>query len=127
MFLKKNKIMTKHLTTKNFGWLITGILIFMLGQSIIGKLDGAMIENFKFMHLENYMIGTGVLELIGLILLVIPRTSIYGAILLSCMMSGAVALHLSLMGGNMVMAPITMGILAWLSHCLRTYRLPFGK
>jgi hypothetical protein len=119
--------MKKHLTLQNVGWLITGILILMLGQSIIGKLDGSMTANFQFMHLENYMIGTAVTEIVGLGLLIYPRTSIYGAILLSCLMSGAVALHLSLMGGNMVMAPITMGLLAWLSHCLRSHRLSRKK
>ena len=117
--------MTKHLTLKNLGWIITGILIFMLGQSIVGKFSGAMLGNFQFMHLENYMLHTAVLETLGLGLLVFPRTSIYGAILLSCMMSGAVALHLSLMGGNMVLMPIMMGVLAWCSHCLRTYRIKF--
>jgi len=115
--------MTKHLTTKNFGWLITGILIFMLGQSIFEKLNGSMTTNFQFMHLENYMIGIAVAEIVGLILLVFPRTSIFGAVLISCLMSGAAALHLSLMGGNMIIAPIAMGVLAWLSHCLRSYRL----
>lgn len=121
----KNKIMKKHLTQKNVGWLITGILILMLGQSIIGKLNGSMTANFEFMHLQNYMIGTAVLEIIGLGLLVYPKTSIYGAILISCLMSGAVALHLSLMGGSMVIVPIIIGLIAWSSHCLRNHRLPF--
>jgi hypothetical protein len=115
--------MTKHLTTKNFGWLITGILIFMLGQSIIGKFDGSMTSNFQFMHLENYMIGIAIAEIVGLGLLVYPRTSIFGAVLISCLMSGAAALHLSLMGGNMIIMPIAMGVLSWLSHCLRSYKL----
>jgi len=36
-------------------------------------------------------------------------------------MSGAVALHMSLMSGANVVVPIMLGVIAWSAHCLRTY------
>jgi hypothetical protein len=115
--------MKKYLTLENLGWFLTAILIFFVGQSIVGKLNGDMTENFKFMHLENFMTLTAFAELVGLGLLIYPKTSLFGAILLSCIMSGAVAMHLSLMGGAMVIMPIMMGVLSWSSHYLRTQKI----
>jgi len=36
-------------------------------------------------------------------------------------MSGAVALHLSLMGGANFIVPVMLGLFAWAGHCLRNY------
>jgi hypothetical protein len=80
-----------------------------------------MVKTFDFLNLIGYMKWIGLGEIVGLGLLIYPRTSIYGAVLLSSFMSGAVALHMSLMGGASVMVPVGLGALAWASHCLRTY------
>jgi hypothetical protein len=80
-----------------------------------------MVGNFTFLKLTPYMALVGILELGAAITLIIPRTSLYGAILAGSIMSGAVALHLSCMGGANVLIPIIIGLLAWSGHCLRTY------
>lgn len=110
-------------TLKNFGWVLTFILTFMLGVSGVSKVIGTeeMVKTFEFLKLTPYMKLIGFSELVGLGLLIYYRTSIYGAVLLSSLMSGAVALHLSLMGGATVILPIWLGVLAWSSHCLRAY------
>ena len=115
--------MEKYLTWKNAGWFLTVVLTIMVGMSALGKITGSeqMVKTFESLNLIPYMMWIGIGELIGLGLLIYPRTSIYGAVLLSSLMSGAVALHLSLMGGATVMLPIWLGVLAWSAHCLRTY------
>jgi hypothetical protein len=50
-----------------------------------------------------------------------PKTSKYGAVLLSSYLSGAAALHLSMMGVAGVMTPIILGLAVWTAHCLRSY------
>jgi hypothetical protein len=50
-----------------------------------------------------------------------PRTSVYGALLLSTIMAGAVTLHLSYFGGANIGIPVVLGAVAWTGHCLRTY------
>jgi hypothetical protein len=118
--------MKKYLTLKNLGWLLTAITVFMVGMSGISKLFATeeMVKNFEFMKLTPYMALLGVVELGAVGLLVVPRTSIYGAVLIGSYMSGAVAVHLSLMGGAGIFIPILLGVLAWSSHCLRTHKLP---
>lgn len=115
--------MKKYLTFKNLGWLITAIVVFMVGMSGLSKLftTDEMVKNFEFMHLTPYMALIGVIEVVGVGLLVYPKTSIYGALLTSCTMSGAIAIHLSLMSGVGTMIPFVLGALGWIAHCLRTY------
>ena len=115
--------MKKILTWEGLGWFLTGVLTFMLGTSGVSKVIGTeeMVKTFEFLKLMPYMKFIGVGELIGLGLLIYPRTSIYGAVLLSSFMSGAVALHMSYMDISTIASPIMFGVLAWTSHCLRTY------
>jgi hypothetical protein len=115
--------MKKYLTLKNLGWLLTILVSVMLGSSALSKLLGSdeMIKNFTFMNLLPYLDLLGMVELAGVILLVIPKTSMYGAVLLSSYLSGAVAIHLSMMGGQGIFLPIILGVVVWTSHCLRTY------
>lgn len=115
--------MKKYLTLKNLGWLLTVLVTFMLGMSSVSKIIGTqeMIANFTFMNLLPYLALLGVVELGGVVLLIIPKTSKYGAVLLSSYLSGAAALHLAMMGGAGVMTPIMLGLAVWTAHCLRSY------
>lgn len=115
--------MKKYLTLKNLGWVLTAIVVFMLGMSGVSKVMGTkeMVGNFTFVNLLPYLGLVGVAELVGVILLAIPRTSIYGAIIITSVMSSAAAIHLSYMNGQGVITPIVLGVLAWSAHCLRKY------
>lgn len=108
---------------KNLGWvfvIMSAVFLIMGGtQKVIGT--NQMVDNFTFMKLQDYRIWVGVLEILGAILLVIPKTSTYGAVLISTIMGGAVALHLSLMNGNGFQAAVIISVVAWVGHCLRKY------
>ena len=115
--------MKNLLTWKNLGWFLTVVATVMFGMSAFSKVTASeeMVKGFEFMKLLPYMKWIGLGEIVGLGLLIYPRTSIYGAVLLSSFMSGAVALHMSYMGLNSIVAPVMFGVLAWSAHCLRTY------
>jgi hypothetical protein len=115
--------MKKYLTLKNLGWLLTAIVTFMLGMGGLSKISGseAMTTNFTAMNMLPYMALVGVMEVAGVIALCIPRTSIYGALTLSSVMSGAVAVHIAMFGGAGIFVPVFLGVAAWAGHCLRTY------
>jgi uncharacterized MnhB-related membrane protein len=93
----------------------------MLGLGGVSCIIGTdeMVKNFTFMNLLPYIEFIGVLKLLSVVLLVIPRTSLYGAALVGSIMSAAVSLHLSIMGGEGVTTPIVIGSMAWLSYFLR--------
>lgn len=79
--------------------------------------DPQAIEGFNqigFGQWFRYL--TGALEALGGILLVIPALSGAGALLLMCVLVGAIATHLFLIGGSPLMAIICFvinGIIAW--------------
>jgi uncharacterized membrane protein YphA (DoxX/SURF4 family) len=117
--------MKNYLTLKNLGWFITIIVSLMLCMSGCSKVMATeeMVKNFTYTNLLPQLSLVGFMEIVGVLLLVYPRTSIYGAVVLSSIMSGAVAIHMSYMGGAGILLPILLGLGAWAGHCLRTYTI----
>jgi hypothetical protein len=79
------------------GWALTGLFVlFMLFDVAIKWLDLAVVDDA--MRQLGYRAGVGfwigVLETILLVLYVVPRTSVLGAILFMGVLGGAVASHL---------------------------------
>lgn len=105
------------------GWVLSVATALFLGKGAIDKLVGTqeMVGNFAFMKLEKYRVVTGLGELLGVVLLLIPATSLFGAILIASFMSAAVVMHLSLMGGAKTYVPIIVGLLALAGHFLRVF------
>ena len=109
------------LTTKNIGLGLNLFVFLVLGLGGINKIVGTaeMVNNFTFMNLLPYIEFIGIIEVVSVILLLIPRTSLYGAVLVGSIMSAAVALHLSLMGGDNITGPLMLGSFAWVGYFLR--------
>jgi uncharacterized membrane protein YphA (DoxX/SURF4 family) len=60
---------------------------------------------------------TGALEVIGAVLLLVPRAAFYGAALLALVMVGAIVIHLAVLGGSPIPALVLLvvvGTVAWL-------------
>ncbi len=108
-------------TANNISLLLMSLTFLLLGMGGISKIIGTeeMVKNFTFMNLLPFIEIVGILELLAVVLLVIPRTALYGAVLVGSIMSAAVALHFSLMGGEGVTTPFYIGAMAWLSYFLR--------
>jgi uncharacterized membrane protein YphA (DoxX/SURF4 family) len=105
------------------GWVLSVATALFLGKGAIDKLVGTqeMVGNFAFMKLEKYRVVTGLGELLGVVLLLIPATSLFGAILIASFMSAAAVMHLSLMGGAKTYIPIMIGVAGLLGHFLRVF------
>jgi uncharacterized membrane protein YphA (DoxX/SURF4 family) len=109
------------ITTKNIGLGLNLFVFLVLGLGGINKIVGTteMVNNFTFMNLLPYIEFIGIIEVVSVILLLIPRTTLYGAVLVGSIMSAAVALHLSLMGGDNITGPLMLGSFAWVGYFLR--------
>jgi uncharacterized membrane protein YphA (DoxX/SURF4 family) len=105
------------------GWTLSVATALFLGKGAIEKIIGTkeMVGNFAYMKLENYRVVTGLGELLGVVLLLIPVTSLFGAILIASFMSAATVMHLSLMGGAKTYIPIMIGVTSLLGHFLRVF------
>mgnify|MGYP006272555925 CR=1 FL=1 len=102
------------------GWVVSVATALFLGKGAIDKIRGTqeMVGNFAYMKLEKYRVAVGVGELFAALLLLCPIFSLAGAILIVSFMSGAIALHLSLMGGAKTHIPALVGLGALLGHIL---------
>ena len=122
MELKEQKMANSGKRRKVGLW----ILRVLLGAAFIGaggaKLAGvqAMVDMFQKVGLGQWFrIVTGLLEVSGGILLLIPRLTFYGAALLLAVMVGAITAHLTVLGGNPAPAIILLvlnAVTAWLTR-----------
>jgi hypothetical protein len=102
-------------------------VLFLLFDAIIHLMKIApVVESFTQLgYPVSLARGLGVVQLVCLVLYVIPRTSILGAILLTGYLGGAVATHLRI-GDPLfshVLFPIYVGVLLWGGLYLRDDRL----
>jgi hypothetical protein len=84
-----------------FTWIIKLIAVFILVQTLYFKFTGAeeSVYIFSTLGAEPYgRIGSGVVELIASILILIPRTTLLGALLGLGTMAGAIMSHLFILG-----------------------------
>jgi uncharacterized membrane protein YphA (DoxX/SURF4 family) len=82
-------------------WVLRGIAAVILLQTLFFKFSGAKesVYIFTAVGMEPWgRIGSGVVELIASILLVVPRTVVYGALISLVVISGAIFFHLTKLG-----------------------------
>jgi len=84
-----------------FTWALRIIAALIMLQTLYFKFSGheQSVKLFTILGMEPWgRIGTGVLELITSILILIPRTTVYGAGLGMGLMAGAIFFHLTKLG-----------------------------
>lgn len=82
-------------------WILQIVIAVILVQTLFFKFTGAAesVWIFSQLGMEPWgRIGTGVLELIAAVLVLIPRTTTLGALLAAGLMVGAMASHLTKLG-----------------------------
>ena len=100
-------------------WVLQALLALAFVGAASGKLAGKpeMVALFEAVGVGQWFrYVTGLLELAGAILIVVPRTKFFGAALLSVVMVGAVLTHVFILR-NAPTAPAVLlllaGVVAW--------------
>ena len=110
------------------GRIFSGLPAMFLLLDSLGKfvrpapvVEGTILLGYP----ENTILGLGIVLLACTVLYLIPRTSVFGAILLTGYLGGAVATHVRV--GNPIFThilfPVYLGILLWGGLYLRDNRL----
>lgn len=80
------------------GWVLTGLFaLFMLGASVAPKLLGMEVAAASLRDLgwpAGYVTLIGSLELVFVLLYLVPRTAVLGALLMTALIGGAMAAHI---------------------------------
>jgi len=111
--------MTKKLI-KSSGWVLTIVLALLFAMSASLKItqDETAVAQAAAMGIGA---GTyrwiGIVEVISLILFVVPRTGVVGALLLIAYMGGAIATHLQ--HQQPVAMAVTVQVLLWIAVAMR--------
>src|SRR5256885_13733523 len=95
-------------------WGVRIVLALAFGAAGLAKLGGAaqMVQVFDAIGFGQWFrFVTGVVEVVGAVLLLVPATGFFGGLLLTATMVGALATHLFLIGGNAVPA-LVLGLLS---------------
>jgi hypothetical protein len=106
------------------GYILSALPVLMLLFSGVMKLvkPAPVVEGFvRLGYPESLALGIGIVELVCVVLYVIPRTSVLGAILLTGYLGGATATHLRI--GEPFFAPIVLGVMVWGGLFFRDARL----
>jgi len=100
-------------------WVLQAFLALAFVGAASGKLLGKpeMVALFEAVGVGQWFrYVTGVLELAGALLIVVPRTKFFGAALLSVVMVGAVLTHLFILHSAPTAAAVLLvlaGVVAW--------------
>lgn len=82
-------------------WILRLVAAGLMLQTLFFKFSAApeSIYIFKTLGMEPYgRIGTGVMELVAAVLILYPKTTVYGAVLAVGLMAGAIFFHLTKLG-----------------------------
>ena len=104
---------------------LSAIPVFMLLMSAVMKLtrNPQAVEGFhRYGYADSAIFWIGLTEVICTLVYVFPRTSVFGAILLTGYLGGAVNTHVRA-GEIAAIGAITFGVMLWLGLYLREPRL----
>ena len=110
------------------GRIITAIPVLFLAFDAVGKLLNIEPVRQSFQRLgykPSISLAIGLLELACLIVYLVPRTAVFGAVLLTGFLGGAIATHVRVGDPLLTHAffPVYVAILLWIGLVLRNERL----
>lgn len=104
------------------GWVLSVLVTVMLLFSASGKFTGGpeLAEGMAKMGLpENIILPLGIIEASIAILFLIPQTALFGVILITGYMGGAILTHLRV--GDAFLIQALVPVVAWIGYGLRNY------
>ena len=107
-------------------WILRILAALIMLQTLYFKFtaDPQSVKLFTILEIEPWgRIGTGIMELIASVLILIPRTTIFGSVIGLGLMSGAIYFHLTKLGivfdGDALL--FTYAVIVFISCALLTF------
>lgn len=104
---------------------LPALFLLMDAGMKLAKPEFVVTATTELGYKESVIVPLGVVLMVSVILYLVPRTAILGAIVLTAYLGGAVATHYRL-GNSLfghILFPVYIGILLWLGLYLRDARL----
>lgn len=107
-------------TIKIVGWGLTIILAFLITMSAFMKLtqnETAVAQAAQFGINANTYLFIGIIEIVSLLLFIIPRTGVFGTLLLAAYFGGAIVTHLQ--HQQPVIIAVMVQVILWITAFTR--------
>lgn len=104
-------------------WAVRGLLALAFAAAGTAKLYGVpmLVEEFEHIGLGQWFrYLTGTLEILGAVLIIIPSTVAFGAVLLCCIMIGAIFTHVFVIGGSPIPAIVLLALSVIVAYAKRS-------
>ncbi|MGH9801166.1 MAG: DoxX family protein, partial [Blastocatellia bacterium] len=101
------------------GWVV--VMLLFSGVMKLAKPASLAQEFARLGYQEQAAFGIGILELACVVVYLIPRTAVLGAILLAGYLGGAIATHVRI--SDPFIPPLVGGVLVWAGLYFRDERL----
>lgn len=109
-------------TRKITGWIISIILTALFLFSAFGKFTmPEMAENFTKWGLGDWRVIIAIGEIVSVLLFLLPKTNVFGTLLMSSYMGGAILIHMSV-GEPFILQSVLL-ILIWVTAFVRNPEL----
>lgn len=105
-------------TRKIVGWILSALLVALFLFSAVMKFADPSKFDPKLL---DWRIIIAIGEIVSAILFLFPRTNLYGVLLLSSYMGGAIMVHM--MNGLSIMMPSVVLVLVWIVGFVRNSEL----
>lgn len=108
------------------GWVISGLMALAFGMGGVMDLlrPPFVVEGVtRAGYGEEVIVPLGVVCILSVILFLIPRTVMFGAILLTAYLGGAVATHVRMAEYGQMIAPVIFAVVMWIGLVLRDRRI----
>ncbi|MEH2481590.1 putative oxidoreductase [Nitrobacteraceae bacterium AZCC 2146] len=104
-------------------WAVRALLALAFAAAGTAKLYGVpmLVEEFEHIGLGQWFrYLTGTLEILGAVVILVPSRAAFGALLLVCIMIGAIFTHLFVIGGSPVPALLLLVLSAIVVYAKRS-------
>lgn len=108
------------------GWTLSGLLgaAFLMGGVMDLLKPPFVVEGITRAGFdEKVIVPIGSVTIISTLLFLIPRTTMFGAILLTAYLGGAVCVHVRLGEYGQMFAPVIFAVVMWVALVLRDRRV----
>jgi len=110
------------------GIIVSALPVLFLLMDSIGKFikpEPVVTGTLELGYQESLIVPLGIILFVSVVLYIVPKTSILGAILLTGYLGGAVAAHVRLSNPLFThqLFPVYLGVLLWLGLYLRDLRI----
>jgi hypothetical protein len=104
--------------------ILPALLLAMGGAMNVMKTEMAVNGAKEIGYADNVLLPLGIVTLVSVVLLIIPRTAMIGALLVTGFLGGAVGVHVR-QGDPLlnIVIPVIVASVIWIGLCLRNPRL----